>query len=135
MRISYRASAISLLITLTILIAIESPMLSPPVAEPIRVCFDPRFMWRQVRWTEWLSVIVWLGSLIVLLLFGLGNHRARWSAIVNLITLAQNIRYQYWWILSSCSTPLDIVARSTCVVAIAIVCLQHILNGQPPIQN
>ena len=135
MRLGYRASAISLLVILTILIAFDSLMPSPPVTEPIRVCFDPRFMWRQVPWPERLSAIVWLGSFIALMLFGLGNRRARWSAIANLITLALNIRYQYWWIVSSCSTPLDIVARSICIIAIALVCLQHIFNGRQPIQN
>ena len=94
MGISYRAGTISLLITLTILIALESFMPSPPAAEPVMVCFDPRFMWSS-PWTERLSAIVWLGSFIALMLFGLGNRRARWLAIANLITLALNIRYQY----------------------------------------
>jgi hypothetical protein len=48
---------------------------------------------------------VWLGSFIALMLYGLGNRRARWLAAVNLITLSLNTYYQYGWTSLSCFIP------------------------------
>lgn len=91
-------------------------------------------MWRQVPWTERLSTIAWFGSFIVLMLYGLGNRRARWWASVNLVILALSIHNQYAWKSSSCYTTQDLVLWSIWVAALALVCLQHIFDG-PPIQN
>ena len=142
MRISYRVSAISLLVAIAILIAGELllPNLPPatrvtPATEPGVVSFDPCFMWRQVPWIERLSSLAWLGSLIVLVVCGLGNHRARWSATVNLITLTLNTYYEYAWTSSACLTTQDMVLWSIWFAGLVAVCFQHIFSLRRSIQN
>ena len=134
MRIGYRAPAIALLVTLGALVAIGLllPNLPSPTPEsstaPGTVSFDPCLMWRQVPWSERLSALVWLGSFVVLMLYAIGNSRARWWAGVNLITLALNIHYQYAWTSSSCYTTQDVALSSIWVAALALICLQHIFS-------
>lgn len=141
MRISYRASAAALLIALTILIAIgllapSSPRQAAvsPTTKPGTVYFDPCFMWRQVPWNERLAGLVWLGSLIALKLYGLGNRRARLAGSINLVTLVLNIYYKHAWASSSCYSTRDVVLWSIWFAALALVCLQHIFVA-PSIRN
>jgi len=78
---------------------------------------------------------MWFGSFVALIVYGLGNRRARWWASVNMVTLTLNVYYQYAWTSLSCYTTQDVVLWSIWFAALAAVCLQHVFNLQSSIQN
>ena len=134
MKLSYRLTSGVVLVILLLGVTIGSlapsplPQVSPPTSEQGAVGFDPCGMWRQIPPIERLSVLLFLGSLLVLMVQGLRNREApRWLALGNLITLGLLAKYE-WWQVSHCYTKLDIGTCFVSVSALVLMCLHRILR-------
>ena len=134
MRISYRVSSIALVLVVIGMFLLPNSILVRPIA-PTRtlvdgmVSFDPCFTtWEESGWLIRLSVLVWIGTFLYLFVQGLRNRTVpRAVAIVSFLAFVLSLHNRLWRV-QNCGSGLGIVVFWVWIMAVVLMCVQHIIQ-------